>query len=399
MAAPKTLSPQDVWIYGLDTEENDEASAFYDERINYPVDQANVKNVLALGVKLPILVRKATGDEAEEIPKGAYVVVDGRQRVRWAREANTILEKQGEPAIRLRYQVEEVSDDMVAVLGVATNSNRVEDSILVKAAKARRLKDRGYSVAEIAVHEGTTQQTIRNWLKLDALPTKIKKATEAGKITMTEAIKVGKAEDPNAALDEAIQARSDKASANANGSRGKPTRPKAPLKRWREAMALADDSPLSDDALHMLRWLGGRLSTDEAKDLIPGFGKALSAAKSKVTREDKDNEKRALQEAQSAGKDPEPEEEPEEETPTEEPEEETPAPAPKTNAKRKKKTNAKPSGKAKATAKKKVKSTHKNPSNKVQGDEPTDADLEEEEQARPDLSDLFDDDAPSDEDW
>ena len=70
----KPLSPQDFYIYGLDTEENDTESPYYDERIGYALDPNKIKNVLALGVHVPILVKKARKGEISDVPAGSKIV-------------------------------------------------------------------------------------------------------------------------------------------------------------------------------------------------------------------------------------------------------------------------------------------------------------------------------------
>ncbi|WYX51237.1 hypothetical protein WJ977_00655 [Achromobacter xylosoxidans] len=70
----------------------DPAHSLYDERIQLPLDEAITLNIMALGVREPILVWK-------DPETGKVLVVDGRQRVRHAIEANRRLAERGEPPI------------------------------------------------------------------------------------------------------------------------------------------------------------------------------------------------------------------------------------------------------------------------------------------------------------
>lgn len=343
MAASK-ISPQDVYIYGLDTEENEPQSPYFDERINLAIDPNKVKNVLALGCKVPLLLKKAKKGEIEGVEKGSLVVVDGRQRTRWCREANVLLEAQGEPPIVMTYVLETGSDDQIEAVSVATNAAREDDTLLVRARKAKRLCDRGYTTAQVAVHCATSAQTVRNWLKVLELPKYLQSEVERGTVTMTAALKLGKSEDPKAALAEHKEEAEAKSEAKSEGARGKPTRPKKPLKKWREAMALDENSALGQPAYYMLAWLTGHASTEECEQYVPGFKESLKKAKSRVKRKENTDAKRDAAEALTAGEaptEPEPEDEPEAEAPDDLPEE-TPEPKAKTKKKtKKKKTPAK----------------------------------------------------------
>ena len=72
----------------------DPAHSLYDERIHLPLDEAITLNIMALGVREPILVWK-------DPETGKVLVVDGRQRVRHAIEANRRLTARGEPGFVL----------------------------------------------------------------------------------------------------------------------------------------------------------------------------------------------------------------------------------------------------------------------------------------------------------
>ena len=175
------LKPDEFTIIGLDTDDGSE-HPLYDERIREPVNEGLVLNIMSLGVKKPVIVTKEGGKA---------LVVDGRQRIRAARVADKRLTGMGEPGVRVPVLLEDrrrTSDDMLMAISISTNEFHMRDSPVVRAAKARRLFDRGLEEAEIAVYFGVSQKAIQNWLKLEGLPKATKRAIEEGSINATQAL-------------------------------------------------------------------------------------------------------------------------------------------------------------------------------------------------------------------
>ena len=130
------MDPDDLTIVGLDTPHKAGEHHLWDERINLPLDENMVLNIMALGVQesVRVEVEKTKGNG-----KCAYVV-DGRRRVMHAREANRRLKKQGEPPVRVPVIAERNTEEKdLSMLTVALNEIRLDDPMMVKAAKASRM--------------------------------------------------------------------------------------------------------------------------------------------------------------------------------------------------------------------------------------------------------------------
>jgi ParB family chromosome partitioning protein len=183
------FDPDDLLIVGLDTKDGTE-HPLYDERIRLPLEDNDVKNVDVMGILQPILITKIAGQ--------AYVV-DGRQRVRWAREAKKLQIKRGDSAtIRVPARNKTGSDVRLMAMMTSTNEVRRDDDVLVKADKAQRLLDRGASIEEVGVFFSKHTKTIENWLVVASATPKVKKAVVDGKITPTAAGKIAKLEGKQA---------------------------------------------------------------------------------------------------------------------------------------------------------------------------------------------------------
>jgi ParB family chromosome partitioning protein len=177
--------PDDLVIVGGDgpndvdkMDEEGKVHYLYDERVEMPLREEFVLNIMSLGVKKNIIVEKI-GDAA--------FVVDGRQRVRAAREANRRLVKAGEPAIRVPCVLQKGEEALIMTIGVSTNEFNHDDPPLTKARKAQRLRDRGLTDEEIATAFGVTTKAISNWEKMLSLSAPVKKAVEKGVVSASAA--------------------------------------------------------------------------------------------------------------------------------------------------------------------------------------------------------------------
>lgn len=156
----------------------DPAHPLYDERIKLPLDESLVKNIMVYGIKVPVLIRK-NGEVLE--------VVDGRQRVRAAIEANRRFEEEGGLAVKVRVVLEKGSDAEMMGVGILTNELRQGDDIIVKARKAKRVLDLNPDEGACALLFGVSVAHLRRWIKLLTTDTKVQKAVEAGEISATAA--------------------------------------------------------------------------------------------------------------------------------------------------------------------------------------------------------------------
>jgi len=175
------MDPDELVIVGIDVPKEDEDGKvhfLYDERVNLPISEEFVLNIMSIGVKKNIIVTK--------IDERGYVV-DGRQRVRAAREANKRLKAQGEPPNRVPVVQQKGEEPLIMLVGVSTNEFNVADSQLTKARKVQRLRDRGLTDEEIATGFGVTVKSIQNWDKLLHLSEDAKEAVESGQVSASAA--------------------------------------------------------------------------------------------------------------------------------------------------------------------------------------------------------------------
>ncbi len=163
----------------------DKKHALYDERVNLPLDMALVKSLMAVGSKVPIIVKK-DGDK--------LLIVEGRQRYKAALKANELLKKDGCEPLKVKVYIESGTDVEMFGLSILTNELRQQDGVLEKAAKCKRYLDMGRTEEEAAVTFGVTRVTISNWVKINALPAAIRKAVETGKLSVTAAAKLAELE-------------------------------------------------------------------------------------------------------------------------------------------------------------------------------------------------------------
>lgn len=132
----------------------DPAHPLYDERHALPVDDATVRNMMAFGVLEPIIITLDT-------ESGDVLVVDGRQRVKNAAEANRRLHAEGRPLLLVPATTRK-GDSAAVLFGVmvATNELRQADPPLVRAAKMQRLKNLGQDDDAVALAFGVNKLTV-----------------------------------------------------------------------------------------------------------------------------------------------------------------------------------------------------------------------------------------------
>jgi ParB family transcriptional regulator, chromosome partitioning protein len=188
-----TFDPDDLVLV------TDERSPIYDPRVNLEVNQALVSNILfdpggdgvPQGVLEPVLVRRNT-------ETGKVEVVDGRQRVKAAREANKRLRKQGHEPIWIPTLLQRGGDARVMGVLISANEHRTEDLPSERARKAQRYIDLGRSEDEVATLLGVSRATVKNLLSLLDAPADIRKAADAGKIAVAGGYKLSRMEPEEA---------------------------------------------------------------------------------------------------------------------------------------------------------------------------------------------------------
>jgi len=172
----------------------DEKSPLYDERVNLPVSESLVLNMMHApdgvpqGVLEPITVLRNT-------ETGKVEVVIGRQRVKAAREANKRLKKAGLEPIRVPAMVQRAGSAHRAMgVIISENEHRQDDTPLGRARKAQRYLELGRDESEIAALFGVSKASVKNMLSLLDAPAAVRNAVEAGKISNSDGYKLAKLE-------------------------------------------------------------------------------------------------------------------------------------------------------------------------------------------------------------
>jgi ParB family transcriptional regulator, chromosome partitioning protein len=150
------------------------------DRLNTPVEDRFVQNIKTFGVREPILVRRNGTSEKTGLP--ITEVVNGRQRVRAAREANKILKREGGEPIRVPALMVRASDEEAQAIMIFTNEIRKEDSPIVRARRSQKFMALGRSKEETANVFGTSVKTIEQWLELLELNGDVQKAIDTKEV-------------------------------------------------------------------------------------------------------------------------------------------------------------------------------------------------------------------------
>lgn len=177
------MSPEELVIIGLD--EIDGESKLNDERLNLPLDEKLVRDIMKYGVRENIVGRKNRAT-------GKVEVVDGRQRTRCAREANKRLAQLGESEpVHVLVCLANGDDELMFELQEALNY-RVESTPLMRARTAQkyllRVNDR-HKVCELF---GVSNATLEAWLTLLQMSPDIHDAVDAKKISSNQALQLSK---------------------------------------------------------------------------------------------------------------------------------------------------------------------------------------------------------------
>jgi ParB/RepB/Spo0J family partition protein len=173
-----------------------------------------IRNIMVYGIQQPVIVRSEAGKT---------YVVDGRQRVKAAREAARRQDEAGEHSTKVPCIEVKADDARVSGIMVSTNEIRKDDDILGKARKAARLLDLTGDKDEVALAFGRSAKTIENWLKLLEADPKIHDAIEKNKISAAVGIDLaGKSRPVQAkALADLLKAPSSATSSPSKPKKGK----------------------------------------------------------------------------------------------------------------------------------------------------------------------------------
>ncbi len=188
-------------VIGLDVQvpEDHELYELYDPRIEKPLVERTIKDMMKHGVDLDVVVRKykfVKGTVVWGKPLKADtelpVVVDGRRRTQHSREANVRLAKDKEPTIVVPVKVFKGSVRDAGLRSTALNRHREDDDVLMNARKAKVMFDRIKSEEDTAENFNVSVDQLRDWFRLLEGHPQLVQAVEKGDIAASPAIKLAK---------------------------------------------------------------------------------------------------------------------------------------------------------------------------------------------------------------
>jgi len=196
----------------------DVASALYDERVEMELDEALVRNIMEFGVIEPVVVWKNPETSNVEI-------VDGRQRVRAAIEANKRLKKAGCDPHMVPSIAKRATEAHTRAGIMVSTFIRQDDTPMGKAKKLARYLDLGRSEEQAAVTFGISKSSVKNLLSLLETPKAVQKAVQNGTVAASVAYELAKlpAEEQKVKLAEVI-AEAPKAKGRKRSANGKKAR-------------------------------------------------------------------------------------------------------------------------------------------------------------------------------
>lgn len=159
----------------------DKADPLYDRRVELAPPDGLVRDIAFRGIVEPVIVtRRGT----------SAVVVDGRQRVKAACEANVRLKAAGRETIKVPCFLRGGEDaDLFGVL-IAANEHRLSDGPMERARKAQKLVGMGRTADEVAITFGVSVTAVTKWLKIFDLPKDVRDRIEAGQLSVDAALQL-----------------------------------------------------------------------------------------------------------------------------------------------------------------------------------------------------------------
>jgi ParB family chromosome partitioning protein len=241
----------------------DEKHPLFDPRVHDPVDENMIRSIMFKGVVEPIVVWK-------DPESGETCVVDGRGRVKNAREANKRLRERGEEPKLIQATIGKGDANNVMAIMVLANEGRREPTALGRAKMAKRLVEAGYTEEQAAVFLHVSRPTVHNLLSLLSCTSVVREAVEAGKIAPTVAYGLAKLEpkDQRAKLDILLKAADGETNKRKRGKKMRDAEagteggvPGSKMRSRREIEAMFNRSGLvaqpSKEAKEVLAWVLG----------------------------------------------------------------------------------------------------------------------------------------------
>lgn len=170
------FDPNDVIIVGLDTDDGPEHYLCDKESNSTALVEATVLFTMVHGIISPVSAER-DGDRV--------LVVAGRGRTRYLREANMRLTKEGSEPWLLPVVIKKGNEAVMMAIMTAENLHRRTISPFWRAQRAQVLLEKGKTREEVAANVGVDTAQLANILKLLGVSAKVQKAIERGQISPT----------------------------------------------------------------------------------------------------------------------------------------------------------------------------------------------------------------------
>jgi len=168
----------------------DKKHYLFQSRAIDPLDEQMINSIMEHGVLEPPIVVYA-GQDAEG--SDVYEVVDGRQRVRCAVEANRRLENRKDRPRRIVCKVKDAGAESHGVrLKNILNEHRKEADPMTRAEGMAEYMNCGYDKAATAIDFWTSEKTVDRHLALLKLDKKLQQAIRELKVGLVDALELGK---------------------------------------------------------------------------------------------------------------------------------------------------------------------------------------------------------------
>ena len=289
----------DVWNIPPEkiTVVTDKSHPLYDERVDLPLDEATVLNIMVFGVTNHVLVRR--NGERNGVP--LIEVIDGRQRVRCAVEANKRLRKMGSPTICVPCFARKGDDALNYGVMISANEHRRGDLPMVKARKLQKYMSFGKTIEEAANVAKLTVQATKNLIDLLDLHPKLQAKIDSYDLSATTARELGKLpqDEQVAAYQKLVDAGATKGDAAVEAARdvaaGRPVKPKTQRTKVRSRVLLGKlrdevscyDTKEAKIATALVEWF---LGNDRALADFPSLHEAVKAVRKVTKRSSKKQE-------------------------------------------------------------------------------------------------------------
>jgi ParB family chromosome partitioning protein len=258
----------------------DEKHPLFDPRVHDPIDEAMVKSIMFKGVVEPIIVWK-------DPETGQVCVVDGRGRVKNAREANKRLCERGELPKQVQATIGKGDAQSVMGIMVLANEGRREPTAMGRAKMAQRLIDAGYTEEQVGTFLHVSRPTVHNLLSLISATAAVREAVESGKIVPTVGYGLAKLEpaEQRSKLEILLKAAGTETNKRKRGKKMRdaesgPSLPGVKMRPRREIEAMLARSALvqqpSKEAKLVLEWV---LGLNDVPPFMPSHPKSETKIK------------------------------------------------------------------------------------------------------------------------